>query len=537
MASNSKWKQAVQKRSKTKLGKFRLSFKSLRWRLTLSYSLVTVGALLIVELIVIIFLMAYFVQNIDLTPENLVSSLRTEWVPDVEEFFSQDPPNIEGLRTYLGEVQGSVIETRPLLILGNLELRMNAQDFLSFYYILEDRTLIDVFPSDLVPVGDIGKKIPFNYLPGLRNPLHAALMGIEDEYLLYEKVEPGNRIVGAIPIYRFEPLEIEELLPAAGETIMDVERTLVGVVIFTTKYFPWGFLPLGDLVLVLGRSILVFTFFAGILGSIFGLINAGGLTKRLRVVSEAAHDWSMGDFSVVVRDKSDDELGQLANDLNIMARQLENLLDQRQELSVLEERNRLARDLHDSVKQQAFAASAQLGAAKAHLENNPQKAHAHLVEAELLVGNVRQELTELIQELRPVEIKGKGLTTAVREYIDEWSRRNEIKFDIHVQGERPLPLEAEKSIFRIIQEALANISWHSQAKCVDLAFNFQADHLALSISDDGVGFVIGETRPNGMGLKSMNERAVLIGGELLIETEPGAGTKILLTYPYQSLEV
>ncbi len=71
-------------------------------------------------------------------------------------------------------------------------------------------------------------------------------------------------------------------------------------------------------------------------------------------VSQAAHSWSSGDFSAIIRDKRDDEIGKLGNDLNTMAEQLENLLDRRQEISVLEERNRLARDLHDSVKQQAL---------------------------------------------------------------------------------------------------------------------------------------------------------------------------------------
>ncbi len=514
----------------------RLTFRSLRWRLTFSYTLVTIAALLVVELIVLIFLMSYFVNNLDLTPESLISSLRAEWTPMVQQFFSHEPPDIEGAREYLEDVQGSVIGTRPLLILGNLEVEMKAQDFLTFYYLLNDGTLVDTIPHNIVPEDDYGQKIPVDYLPGLEKPLNAALSGVEDQTLLYEKVQPGNRIVGAIPVFRFEPLEFEEVLESGEETGMDVERNLVGVLVFTTKRFPWEFLPMNDVAVYVARSLLIFTFFAGIFGSVFGMITANGLTRRLTSVSEAAHAWALGDFSVVVRDRSDDEVGKLTNDLNSMADQLENLLDRRQELSVLEERNRLARDLHDSVKQQAFAASAQLGAAKAHFDQNPEKAYNHLLEAESLIGKVRQELTDLIQELRPVAMKGKGLLAAVADYSDDWCRRNNIKIVTHVRGERSLPLNVEKSIFRIIQEALANVAWHSHASKVDIVFNFRTGFLLLTIRDDGQGFVVNQPRKSGMGLKSMRERAVLIKAELTIDSRINHGTKIILKYPYQKME-
>jgi signal transduction histidine kinase len=515
----------------------RMSFRSLRWRLTLSYSLVTIAALVVVEMVVMILLGSYFVNNLDLTPESLIANLRAEWTPMVQQFFSEEPPDIDGARAYLEDVQGSVIGTRPLLILGNLELEMKAQDFLSFYYLLSDRTLVDTIPHTLVPEDELGKPIPFDYLPGLERPLQAALNGVEDQNLLYEKVEPGNQIVGAIPVFRFEPADFESVLESGGSTEMDVERNLVGVLVFTTKRFPWEFLPMDEVMVYIARSLLIFTLFAGFLGSIFGMLTANGLTKRLTHVSEAAHAWAQGDFSVAVRDVSDDEIGKLTHDLNTMAEQLENLLDRRQELSVLEERSRLARDLHDSVKQQAFAASAQIGAAKAHFDQNPEKAISHLVEAEALVTKVRQELTDLIQELRPVAMKGKGLIAAVEEYAESWCRRNNIEITMHVRGERALPVDVEKAVFRIIQEALANIAWHSHAENVDIVFNFRTDFLLLTIRDDGQGFVVAQPRKSGMGLKSMRERAELIDGELIIDSRINQGTKIIMKYPYQKVEM
>ena len=156
-------------------------------------------------------------------------------------------------------------------------------------------------------------------------------------------------------------------------------------------------------------SAVVVLILAGIVGTVFGFITARGLVGRLARLASATSSWSQGDFSVVVADTSQDELGQLARRLNRMAEQLQNMLDTRRELAVVEERNRLARDLHDSAKQQAFAASAQIGAARALIVRDPASADQHIAEAERLINALRKELSTLILELRPAALGDQGL--------------------------------------------------------------------------------------------------------------------------------
>ena len=110
-----------------------------------------------------------------------------------------------------------------------------------------------------------------------------------------------------------------------------------------------------------------------------------------------------------------------------MAVQLQQLMVTRRELVVVDERNRLARELHDSVKQQAFAAAAQISAARKLLTHDPEKAATRIEEAERLTFDLRRELTHLIQELRPAALEGKGLAVAVRTHTENWSRQNGIE--------------------------------------------------------------------------------------------------------------
>jgi NarL family two-component system sensor histidine kinase LiaS len=289
-------------------------------------------------------------------------------------------------------------------------------------------------------------------------------------------------------------------------------------------------LDLANWSLLLGYSVLTITLFSGTAGTIFGFMTARRLAGRLGLLSKVTTSWSRGDFSVFIDDSSEDELGQLARRLNHMAEQLQDLLDERQAMSVLEERNRLARDLHDSVKQQAFAASAQLGAARALLQRDAQAAEVHLSEADRLIDNVRQELVTLIHELRPAGLQGKGLAAALHEYAEEWARQSDIDMDVRVQGERTLPLEVERALFRIVQEALANVTRHSQACSAEVLLVYGADSIVLTITDDGQGFGLGSRR-GGLGLHSMRERAESLKGTLGIESAPGRGTRVSATIP------
>jgi signal transduction histidine kinase len=204
--------------------------------------------------------------------------------------------------------------------------------------------------------------------------------------------------------------------------------------------------------------------------------------------------------------------------------------EQARALAALEERNRLARDLHDSAKQKAFAALAQLGAANGLVDKKPDNARVHLTEAEGLVHDVLQEIDTIIQELHPAALQAYGLPTAVREYTYDWAARHNIEVDIDIQSPRPIPLEIEQALYRIVQEALSNIARHSHASRAEVSLVYTPQMLQVAICDDGHGFDPQKVH-SGLGLYSMHERADKIQGELQIESGEKGGTRVLLSLP------
>jgi ligand-binding sensor domain-containing protein/signal transduction histidine kinase len=206
------------------------------------------------------------------------------------------------------------------------------------------------------------------------------------------------------------------------------------------------------------------------------------------------------------------------------------LFEQTKDLAVMEERNRLARDLHDSAKQKAFAALAQLGTANGMWKAKSDGIEPHLTEAETLVYEVIQELTFLVQEIYPIALQEKGLPTTLREYIFEWEGRNDTVVNLTIRNERSLPLETEQAIYRVIQEALANISRHSKAKRADISLVYNHDSLQVNISDDGCGFDMTK-KAKGLGFRSMRERISSIRGNLQIQSAPGQGTRLIVQVP------
>jgi ligand-binding sensor domain-containing protein/signal transduction histidine kinase len=206
------------------------------------------------------------------------------------------------------------------------------------------------------------------------------------------------------------------------------------------------------------------------------------------------------------------------------------LFEQTKDLAVMEERNRLARDLHDSAKQKAFAALAQLGTVNGMMKIKADGIKPHITEAETLVYEVIQELTFLIQEIYPIALQEKGLATTLREYIFEWENRNDIEVNLTVRDERPMPLETEQAIYRVIQEALANISRHSRAGRVDVSLVYNSSALNVVIADDGCGFDLNQ-RSKGMGFRSMRERLSSVGGTVQTQSAIGQGTRVIVQVP------
>jgi signal transduction histidine kinase len=307
---------------------------------------------------------------------------------------------------------------------------------------------------------------------------------------------------------------------------------VLGVMVFTgtLKSLEGSF---GQVPAVLGGSLLLFTCAAGTVGTAFGLITARSFTRRLRVVTQAADAWSRGDFSVTIPDRSNDELGQMARHLNRMSQQLENLLHTRQEFATLEERNRLARDLHDSVKQQVFATAMQVGAARELLPDNPSHAEDRLAEAEQLAHRAQQELTTLIRELRPAVLENKGLVKALREYLTEWTKQTGVQIDLRLLGERIIPLDIEQTLYRVVQEALSNVTRHSGASNVELHLTWESKRVILRIADNGHGFDLQAAEGKGVGLQSMRERVEEIGGIFTVESNT-SGTQIEAVIPLQN---
>jgi NarL family two-component system sensor histidine kinase LiaS len=271
-----------------------------------------------------------------------------------------------------------------------------------------------------------------------------------------------------------------------------------------------------------------------LVGALIGQIMVGWLGGRLERLSKVTRAWQTGDFSQRVNDSSGDEITELAGRLNEMAAQFQTLLETRQKLAGLEERNHLARELHDSVKQEGLAALMQLGAARARLASDPQAAGSHLKEADDLVHQMQQELTGLIWELRPVGLDGRSLKVALKLVVENWSRQTHIAARLNETGQIDLPLEFEEILYRIVQEALANVARHSRATQVEIDLNAAPGQVTLVIRDDGIGFDPSEVGQTELGLRSMRERAAVVGGSLEITSIPGKGTTITARLPVTS---
>jgi signal transduction histidine kinase len=211
------------------------------------------------------------------------------------------------------------------------------------------------------------------------------------------------------------------------------------------------------------------------------------------------------------------------------------LYERTRELSILDERNRVALELHDAVSQKLFGLVLAAESANTLLDSNVPAARTQILRLRELAQEALEELRYLILELRPPDLERDGIETTLRKHIEVLRRVQPRAVEIVLDCDGALEPDAnrDRELLRIAQEALQNALRHAAARRVDLRLACEHGGLVLEVRDDGIGFDprAPGVRSSRLGLGSMEERARRIGGRLEIESEPGAGTTVRLEAP------
>ncbi|GAB4464446.1 MAG: hypothetical protein OHK0029_34400 [Armatimonadaceae bacterium] len=478
--------------------------RRLQTRLTVQFILANVlGTALIVAMLV--FLTTYIVFFSPAYPQMLQADMQ-ELGPQVAGFLEKSPIDTAQLETWLQKQRDPAPDSGPVFQLG-FDVAPQQQVFAAITD-ARGNVLVSSPPQAFV----VGRPLQSQIAADERNLFLRAMSG-ETECKRLSARASDQSSIATMPA-----------LSASGQVVG------VGFLRVVTPFSFSRFFM--DLAMAVLPSALLALFFSGIIGSLFGYLSSRALTRRISGTAIAAQQWGVGNFAAQAPTQGDDELTELSLRLNQTAQELSHLVELRQDIATLEERNRLARDLHDTVKQQVFALNMQLGAVRALLKTNPDTAEQRLVEAENLARQAQQELMSLIQELRPAYQDNRSVAAHLQEMVRGWERRTGIATQLtiaeNLHGCR-FSARVEMALLRIAQEALSNIARHSGATRTTLSLTLtEEETLLLTIRDNGLGFDRRLRRSlNGLGLNSMQERALsLPQGSFDVVTAPGQGTEI-----------
>jgi signal transduction histidine kinase len=211
------------------------------------------------------------------------------------------------------------------------------------------------------------------------------------------------------------------------------------------------------------------------------------------------------------------------------------LFSQAQSLAVVEERQRLSRELHDSVSQALYGISLGAQTARELLAGDKPEHAREPVEYVLSLAEAGiAEMRALIFELRPEALAAEGLLGALKKQAASVRARHGVAVDAELCDEPDIPLEGKEALYRIAQEALHNIVKHANASQVRMLLSVKEGEVVLEISDNGRGFEVAQDYPGHLGLKSMQERVRQLGGQVRIESAPGAGASVRARLPFQA---
>ncbi|MGE7187307.1 sensor histidine kinase [Peribacillus sp. NPDC006672] len=210
----------------------------------------------------------------------------------------------------------------------------------------------------------------------------------------------------------------------------------------------------------------------------------------------------------------------------------EKAIDQEKQIQeiVSQERNRLARELHDSVSQQLFAASMFMSAITESQSDMEKTEMKQFKIVEEMIHQSQLEMRALLLHLRPVALKGKSLQAGMKELLEELAQK--VTMDINWKMETvTLDKGIEDHLFRILQESISNTLRHAKADSLEVLLIVRDGLIILRITDDGIGFNVEESKTGSYGLQNMHERAVELGGTMQLVSVPNKGTKLEVKIP------
>jgi two-component system nitrate/nitrite sensor histidine kinase NarX len=207
------------------------------------------------------------------------------------------------------------------------------------------------------------------------------------------------------------------------------------------------------------------------------------------------------------------------------------LISRQKEAAAVEERQRLARDLHDAVTQTLFSASLIADVLPRIWDRNPEEARRRLEELRQLSRGALAEMRTLLMELRPVALQDAPLGELMRQLAEAFTGRVRVPVDLVVEGGAcDLPGDVKVALYRIAQEALNNVAKHAAASQVWLSLRCTVGRVILEVRDNGAGFEPGQANPNNLGLRIMRERAQSIAATLTVDSEMGEGTEVIVIW-------
>ena len=286
----------------------------------------------------------------------------------------------------------------------------------------------------------------------------------------------------------------------------------------------------GDLEGAANVSIITCTRLKGLIDGTDGLRSHASVPlyahgKRLGVFNVVSSDW---------RDLSAEDLRLLytVGDLVGIAIERARLFAASAQIGALEERNRLAREIHDTLVQGLAGIIMQLETADAFLAGaQSDRGREALQQAIALTRSNLEEARRTVFDLRAVPLEGRSLDQALAALIHDRQADAKVKIRFEASGSRPLPARIEAGLYRIAQEALTNVVRHARARRVTVRWQTTPQYTQLVVEDDGVGFDVAQIPADRHGLIGMQERARLLGGTLTLRSQHSRGTQLEVTIP------